>query len=244
MLLVKTIIDIRERDLIKSMKEMAVPFETKQLDLGDIVFVDDNNIPLLVIERKTVNDLSASIKDGRAREQKARLIDLYVKQGIKVMYLVESFHKAEANTRGMPFNTLLSSIVNTIVRDNIMVYHTPGLQMSTKFIVKLAEKLNEHYSKGLYGSQETEYTSKLKMKKKENKKEEDSIIFLLCQVPKVSVTVAEVIRKEYPSLMSLCQAYTQKETETEKELLLAGIKLNKKRKIGKVISANIYRYLS
>lgn len=240
---VEIIIDVRERDLIKSMKKLDAPFETKQLDLGDIVFIADDK-PLLVIERKTVNDLAASIKDGRAREQKARLIDLYVKQGIKVMYLVESFHKSESDISGIPFNTLLSSIMNTLVRDNIMIYHTPDLQMSTKTIIKLGEKLNEHYNKGLFATQETDYTSKLKLKKKENKKTEDSMIFLLCQVPKVSVAVAKIIRAEYPSVMSLCQAYSSKESEKEKQLLLAELRLNEKRKIGKVISLNVFNYLN
>jgi len=239
---VKTIIDVRERDIIKAMNP---PFETKQLDLGDIIFVDEeSDNPLLIIERKTVSDLAASIKDGRAREQKARLIDLYVKKGIKVMYLIESFDSPKSGKTGLPHNTLLSSLINTIVRDNIMVYHTSGVEMSTKVIAKLSEKINEHYNKGLYGNQETDYTSKLKLKKKENKKVEDSIIFLLCQVPKVSVTVAEAIRKEYPTLMSLCKAYMEKETEKEKELLLANMMLNEKRKVGKVISTNVYHYLN
>ena len=44
----------------------------KNLDLGDII-IEYNDIPLIIIERKTIPDLLASIKDGRYKEQKKRI---------------------------------------------------------------------------------------------------------------------------------------------------------------------------
>lgn len=239
--LVQTVVDTRETELIDAMREVGAPFIVEQLDLGDIVF-RHNDTPVLVIERKTLKDLAASIKDGRAREQKARLIDLYVKQGIKTMYLIEEFHTPNMDRCNIPFTTLLSSVVNTMVRDNISVYHTPNLQMSAKTIIRMGEKINEHFAKGLFATQETDYISQLKLKKKDNKRVDDSMIFILCQVPKVSPTVAEVIREKYPSVMALCAAYSELEDEKERELLLSTLRLNEKRRIGKVISTNVYKY--
>ena len=65
-------IDNREEDLIKninylisnipSFKDIQIIVET--LPLGDIIICDDIS-EKLVIERKSVNDLLSSIKDGR-----------------------------------------------------------------------------------------------------------------------------------------------------------------------------------
>jgi len=46
--------------------------EVKNLDIGDIIIY--NGSYKLIIERKTINDLVSSIKDGRYREQKMRLL--------------------------------------------------------------------------------------------------------------------------------------------------------------------------
>ena len=58
----------------------------QNLDLGDYLF-KYNNQPILIIERKTIEDLASSIKDGRYREQKTRLLNTYNKKNI--LYLIE-----------------------------------------------------------------------------------------------------------------------------------------------------------
>ena len=74
----KLIIDKRENELFEKLSIYLEMFENKNiklendvLPLGDILLKDDNN--LLIIERKTINDLLASIKDGRYTEQSLRL---------------------------------------------------------------------------------------------------------------------------------------------------------------------------
>ena len=58
----------------------------QNLDLGDYVF-NYNEELVCIIERKTIEDLASSIKDGRYREQKSRLIMNYPKS--KLIYLIE-----------------------------------------------------------------------------------------------------------------------------------------------------------
>ena len=41
--------------------------------LGDVIICDDDGSERMIIERKTLNDLAASIKDGRYEEQGYRL---------------------------------------------------------------------------------------------------------------------------------------------------------------------------
>ena len=65
------IIDTREHGLIKMLKENDISFNIEQLDLGDVILKKNEEI-MLIIERKSISDLKASIVDGRNREQKAR----------------------------------------------------------------------------------------------------------------------------------------------------------------------------
>ena len=63
-------VDIREKDLYTLISNKTKA-EYENLTLGDIVISVKNE--LVIIERKTLKDLAASIKDGRYREQSFRL---------------------------------------------------------------------------------------------------------------------------------------------------------------------------
>ena len=75
-------IDMRERELITKMNSLIstiplfkdITMDVLSLPLADIIFLDnETNTPNLFIERKTINDLLSSIKDGRYEEQSFRL---------------------------------------------------------------------------------------------------------------------------------------------------------------------------
>ena len=79
------IIDNRERDLIKLFNENNNDIILKNLEIGDIVYKKDEEV-IYIVERKTFNDLGASINDGRYKEQKIRL--LYNSNG-NLFYIIE-----------------------------------------------------------------------------------------------------------------------------------------------------------
>ena len=73
-------IDNRERKLIQLLKAYNdqfgfknIEFVVEKLDLGDFIICDDNDNEKLIVERKSLNDLASSIKDGRYIEQSHRL---------------------------------------------------------------------------------------------------------------------------------------------------------------------------
>ena len=76
----KLIIDCRETDLIQELNKQKlknknfsnIEFAVKNLDIGDII-IEKDDIPYIIIERKTVSDLASSIQDGRYKEQGMRL---------------------------------------------------------------------------------------------------------------------------------------------------------------------------
>ena len=92
-------IDTRERELIKKCEDLlvAVPafkdlrIEVHQLPLGDIIICSNQNdkqIDNILVERKTLSDLAASIKDGRYEEQSYRLNGLPL-HNHNIVYLIE-----------------------------------------------------------------------------------------------------------------------------------------------------------
>jgi ERCC4-type nuclease len=88
-------VDIREQDLIQccenliktipSFKDLVLVRET--LPLGDIIIGDDNS-DRVIIERKSLRDLNASIKDGRYEEQSYRLNGIS-HHNHNIIYLIE-----------------------------------------------------------------------------------------------------------------------------------------------------------
>jgi hypothetical protein len=79
---------MRERDLIPLLENIT----TRNLPVGDIwigLSGEDILPGGLIIERKTVADLEASIKDGRYREQRLRLLTHCQETGARPLYIIE-----------------------------------------------------------------------------------------------------------------------------------------------------------
>ena len=72
-------IDYREKKLIPIIQSLNndynfnINIEVENLPIGDIIIYDKRGNEKLIIERKTLNDLAASIRDGRYSEQSFRL---------------------------------------------------------------------------------------------------------------------------------------------------------------------------
>lgn len=88
-------VDIREQDLLQQINALIanipvfkdIVIQTETLAIGDIIICDDKE-EKLIIERKSVNDLLASIKDGRYEEQSYRLNGL-PHHNHNIIYLIE-----------------------------------------------------------------------------------------------------------------------------------------------------------
>jgi ERCC4-type nuclease len=73
-------VDVREHELLSQINKLVetiplfskIKVVTKSLPLGDFIIADEKE-DKLIIERKTINDLLASIKDSRYEEQSYRL---------------------------------------------------------------------------------------------------------------------------------------------------------------------------
>ena len=132
---IEIIIDHREgklKDIFYNCKDYNISFAN--LEHGDIqiLLVDETTTtPMFVFERKSIQDLQASIHDGRYRNQKQRMVETYGTN--KVYYIFEGVsdtknihgHSALAGaSTGASTGALAGALVNTVLRDKICVFQT------------------------------------------------------------------------------------------------------------------------
>ena len=220
---------IKDRDLDKYADNIKISSE--QLEIGDIhVCLQDNKY---ILERKTVADLLSSVKDGRYKEQKARLLS----SGFDITYIIEGDDICA--TKQMRNQTMLSSIyIHSMFRDGIRVIFTKNVQDTCTFILTLCAKMvenPEHFLKPDTTNYEYVDCIKMKSKKIDNITPEVCYISQLSQIPTISTALAKNIQRHYPTMMDLMKAM---ESSTDKIVILCKID-----KIGKEKAKKIIEYL-
>ena len=224
------IIDNRENDLIKLLNKNKYNFTTSNLDVGDIQYKNDDKI-IYIIERKTVNDLGASIKDGRYKEQKVRLLSNH---NNNIFYIIEgNINYCET----LSTKAILGSIINMIFRDNIKIIYSKDIKQTLDIIIQIKNKYETNKFNNNQTNIKNDYISCIKINKKENLDKRTCNIIQLATIPGVSKNISTIILEKYDNLNHLISELNQ-----HGELLLKDIELGKK-KLGKVLSKRIYDYL-
>ncbi|KAG0372548.1 Crossover junction endonuclease mus81 [Mortierella sp. AD032] len=154
---IELILDVREvrvqgdRDYIpKKLKEQGVDVTTRTLDIGDVIWTARPKIanPLFpkgvvldhIVERKRMDDLVSSIKDGRFTEQKFRLS----RSGIgQVVYLIETYRPNE--TYDIPQEGIRTAMTTTQVHEGFFLKRTGSTDQTIEYLVAMTEALKEKY---------------------------------------------------------------------------------------------------
>ncbi len=160
---VQLVLDIREvrakddRDYFQDeLVKKGIKALVRPLDLGDFLWVAKCNDPSLlarygeegdevmldwIVERKRLDDLIGSIKDGRFHEQKFRLR----KSGVKnVVYLIEEF--SVSSERMTSFQEAIeSSIASTQVVDGYFIKKTTKLDETIRYLARMTVMLKSIY---------------------------------------------------------------------------------------------------
>jgi ERCC4-type nuclease len=147
-------IDVRESDLLNSCKNtiaMVNNFKelnivVKQLPLGDII-ISDGDSELVIIERKTLSDLAASIKDGRYEEQSYRLNGIQ-HHNHNIIYLIEGdFNKFNTFRERIDKQTLYSAMVSIQYYKGFSVMRSNSIEETALIVCNMAHKLNKDKTK-------------------------------------------------------------------------------------------------
>jgi len=141
------IIDNREGkliELIKATPSFNIPYELKSLQLGDIIIsFDKYPDKSIIIERKCVPDMLASIKDGRYKEQKIRLqAEKLQSSGNKIIcYLIEgSSQDVRYPSEKKVFH---GSLVSSIFRDEIPLIRSMSLIETLDIIIRMHDRMDK-----------------------------------------------------------------------------------------------------
>ena len=255
----KVIIDERETSLYELClnseylnKELFV-LEKRVLQLGDILFTsDDEATTFLCIERKSLQDLLASIKDGRYSEQSYRLSNCFPNPH-NVVYLLEGMLSTVKDKK-----VVISCIASLNYFKGFSVHRTVSLAETTMYILCMADKIAKEMKKGTkpigdkvvvnqtqVGEssstgekplESTDYCDVVKVSKKANITKENIGQMILMQIPGISSAISIEIMKPFSNFLEFVDRI-----RSDPEYLLQ-IKVNG-RKIGSNVLKGINEFI-
>lgn len=238
------VIDCRENKLIELMRSAGRSIEVESLNIGDIVFRDETGKDIVIIERKSVADLAASISDGRYNEQSYRLNSCDTKNH-NIIYLIEGDIRTQVSHSRITPDILYSSITSIILFKGFSLFATHDVVESSNLITQMFKKVCKNIKDGklFYNSSAPvgEYMDVMKSAKKSNITSGNVAEIMLSQIPNVSKNVAKIVMAEYGTLGKLMEAITQGCVKLP-QLKMKDSKGNE-RKISKTAIENIKTYL-
>jgi ERCC4-type nuclease len=269
-------IDTREKDFLTKCQNTItdvpkfadIKLISQTLPLGDIIINDGNN-DCIIIERKTLSDLAASIKDGRYEEQSYRLTGLQ-HHNHNIIYLIEGdMYRFNTFKERIDKQTLYSAMFSINYFKGFSVMRSNNLEETAMIACNMAYKLvgglkagkNGFYSNTItkqkpndissddqnYNSYDTkkptekDYCSVIKKIKKDNITTENIGEIMLCQIPGVSSASALAILGQFKTLPNLIKSI--QEDETCLNNVCTTDSNGKSRKISKTAIATIIKFL-
>ena len=239
-------IDNRERDLIQSLHDNPFNYMTTNLDIGDIqiVYIDNDNVihNLVTIERKTYDDLSTSIKDGRYKEQKNRILNS-ISNNTRKIYVLEGSNNDFKLTK----NVLDGTVINTIVRDNIHIFISKNINDTIKFISNIIKNIDKYKENIINNTHNIETNNVLiNTSKKSNMTSETCFMNMLSGIPGISKKTSSSFIDKYKNINGMFEHF-HINLNNKRELIISDLENMKvaenKRKLGNKNAERIYEFL-
>jgi len=235
-------VDYREKKLISNLRKLRDMYEfekigicVENLPIGDIVIVDENDDEKLIIERKTLSDLSSSIKDGRYSEQSYRLNGESI-HNHNIIYLIEGdiekWEDKKAKYRKIKKETLYVTLFSLQYYKGFSIVKLNNVTESAEYIIRITDKMMRDKKKCYYDLSQNQmetYSSVIKKHKSKNITKENIGEIMLCQVPGISSTIAKKIMEKYSSINNFLLNIKENINE------LKSLKINNRKLSSKVI---------
>jgi len=231
-------IDTREKKLLPHIQSEYIE---KQLDLGDI-FIDSPSYKLM-IERKTISDFNASLRDGRYRNQKLRLLewrdsDITMK---RVIYILET----NGDTKDSAY---WGAVINASLRDNIIVIQSDNTKKTAEIIDDIKKKVDDNKFENLKITRNEIYLEGCNNNKKGDYSNPATFYLgALTLIPGISKNISAEIVQQFPTLILLIDEIKKNLANTELKMkkrlqFLSDIKINERR-LGDKLAEKICNYL-
>jgi len=230
-------LDYRESRLLEECTKLKADYpsivvETKNLEIGDMTFSQ------YLIERKTWSDLEASIKDGRYHEQSFRL-ETAQSNGLKIYYMLEGSLLTYSGS--LHPDALLSAMIN-MTKKGFFVLQPANVEETARYLMRMV----------MLSQAETPtmtYEEASVIKKKNSHITRDNIsLYMLAQIPSVSVSTASVLMEKYGHVKGLILAMEKNPREVEEFTYQAKAKDTSKaakpKHLNKNVIQNINTFLS
>ena len=226
-------LDTRESELITLLNGVTV----KALELGDFLIgmTEDGTMVEggIVIERKSIRDLEASILDGRYREQRGRILSFCEENKTQPMYILEG--SLSSSTGRLQKSALMKFIQRLVLHYQIPVIQTASVSETAELLQTMMEQWKEDPTRLKQTTERIKMTDGIFIKKRENALEPTQFaISCLAQCPGVSVNMAIAILAECKSLKGVMEKPVKE---------LAEIKIGNRR-VGPVVSKRLHEILN
>ena len=225
------VVDTRERELIP-----LLSWPVKTLPVGDIwIGLSGEHVFQggVVVERKTTDDLEASILDGRYREQRTRLTSYCQERGARPLYVIEGL--MDRLWGKLTQETLQKYLNRLALRYGVSVIHTDSIASTAKLCQIIALQIaTESDIFVVKDPAAVPYSSTVSISKRANR--EDPKNFASCALqgcPGISAVAAEAILSSFTNLNGVMRA-----EEAELAAVVVG-----KRKLGPATAKRLFALL-
>jgi ERCC4-type nuclease len=264
-------IDTREQELYKKcestilsvQKFSGIQLVSEPLPLGDIIINDGTN-DSIIIERKTLTDLAASIKDGRYEEQSYRLNGLQL-HNHNIIYLIEGdMFRFNTFKERIDKQTLYSAMFSINYFKGFSVMRSNNIDETAMICCNMVYKLVSGLKAGKFGhynkphdmhieeqnntseeatdkATDKDYCSVIKKVKKDNITPDNIGEIMLCQIPGISSKTAIAILTHFKTLPNLIKQL-QEDNNCLNSITISDDN-GKCRKISKTVISNLIKFL-
>lgn len=248
-------LDCRESALyeeIEKLKQTDPHFSTVRLEscalpLGDAIICDDEGTEIVMVERKTLQDLASSIRDGRYMEQGVRL-DACELHNHAIFYLIEGdickFKPSHYGANPIDAKAILSAITSISYTKGFSIYRSASLGESALWLLQTAHKLGKIANSFYYGEnkkESTPYAAVAHRIKKDNITRNNICTIMLSQIPGVSTASAMAVCERYSTMDKLIDALRKDHTAIAD--ITTTTKSGSKRRLARTCVNNIHNYL-
>jgi len=231
----------------------SVTCSSAMLDIGDVhIRLDpdgDDAPPAILVERKTLADLAASLADGRYHEQKERSA---ASGSGQVVYVLEAhpsklhFGDGMADVNGMSAARVQGCLFSLLLTTQVIV--TRSVEETAGMLIRLGaaaqRRVQADKGQGQGQGQNARYVraacaaASVRVRKRDNV--DPSLCFLqqLCQIPGVSHGIATSIAKSFSTMRELISALEQAPDGRAREAQLSKVPM-----VGRKLSARICQFL-
>lgn len=254
---IEIVLDERERGLYEEIQKIStsVAISKRVLSIGDILIQQQGeDTPLLIVERKSLQDLLASIKDGRYTEQSFRLLNASQLPPHRILYCIEGMMRS---LNPDDAKRVYSAITSIHYYKGMSVLRTWSVQETAELLVRTAEKIQKETDRGKIpenavvmegggGGGYSHSLSSVSAVKSENITPENVGEIMLSQIPSVSIASAKSILAVFEgNFMRFMEALKQNDPVLQQVYFVEGAlsKCGKRRKISNKCMENIRRLL-